>query len=507
MNKDFKKFKNKFILNAALAAALCGISAGAIAFGAVWLVLKLIGISFLPLYYVLIGVGVALIVGVSLFFVFKPSDKRVAKLLDDQLMLDERVQTMVEYQGEESDMLTLQREDAEQRLANSPRLKPSIKKIAKLAIMPVLACAVVLTAAFVPEKQDPPEPDDGIDDNYEMNNWQLSALSQLIDEVQSSALQENLKQSHVAVLEGLLEGLKQTTSQSAMVASVRSAIAMLATATGGIDGYSVFVEEYSQSENAAISAFGEGLADSAKVYSTSVKLTQFSLVQEREPLLYDQALAVLLESTEELISVVGDLTELNFRTEISNFAVLFELCLGNLDFSNNDAIARAISVLVNGMRGVISNYDTGGYALENLKSQVSDVCTSYAQSAATEMAVQSYALMVTEYETNRLCAIFGVKTETSDNPDGGSDPVNPDEDDPGEGGWGQGGVNYGSDDIIFFPNEGIYVQYGEVLNVYYYPKVSQLLREGNVSEEAKQFIREYFTILNRGIKDDEAEEN
>ncbi|MGN0818108.1 MAG: hypothetical protein ACI4L9_03980 [Candidatus Coproplasma sp.] len=511
MSVEFKKYKNKFLINAAIAASVCGISAGALAFGAVWLVLKLLDIGLSPLYYALIGAGVALVVGVILFFVFKPTEKSIAKRLDEELNLDERVQTMVEYRDEEGDMFDMQRQDACERLSQSPKIKPSLAKILKLAIMPVLACAVILTAAFVPAKKPivPPSDDGGVteDDVYKIDNWQIASLNQLIEEVGQSSLREGLKQSHVTVLESLLEGLQHTTTNSAMVASVRSAIAMLATATDGANNYNVFAEKFAASQDVAVSDFAEGLSSSAKVYSTGVKYKEYSQVQEREKVLYDEALPLLSESASSFYAEVQKFERLKFKSGLNTYIKAFEKVLSSVEYEEGDALAGSFNLFIEGLKTVVVNYDLNGYSLDNLKAQVWDACTSYAESAATEMSAQSYAFMVTEYETNRLCAIFGIKLTDSDDPSESGGSGGSDSDDPSEGGWGEGGVKYGSDDLIFFPDEGIYVQYGEVLNEYYYPKVSELLRSGNISDEAKQFIREYFTILNRGIKEDEAEEN
>lgn len=511
MSEEFKKYKNKFIIYTALISAVCGISAGVAVCGVVWLVLKLLNFGLGVLYYAFIGVGVALVVGGVLFLIFKPSDMSVAKRLDKELNLDERLQTMVEFQSQESDMLTLQRQDAEQRLAQSPKLKPSFVKIAKLAVIPVLASAIMLTAAFVPAKSPSVVPDGDNEDVYEIDNWQIASLNQLIAEIRDkSSLREELKQSHVNVLEGLLDGLKQTTSNTAMILSVRSAITMLETATDGACSYSLFVEKFSAAEDSAVSGFADGLSSAAKAYVSGTALSEFAQVTERKVNLYDAALSYLSDSTAAIPQSVQELNLLKFKTAVTDYANLFENLLSSVEYAEGDGIAQALSAFISTLKRIADSSIGGGYSLDKLKSQVSDACTSYAQTAATEMEVQSYALMVTEYETNRLCAIFGIKLSNSDNPDDGGGSSNPDDDEPGSGGWGEGGVNYGSDDVIFFPEgddgKGIYVQYGEVYNEYY-SKVNSLLHSGDISEEAQRFIREYFTILNRGIKEDDASEN
>lgn len=501
MSDGFKKFKTEFIRNAAIIACVCGLSAGLAACGVVWLALKLAALIIAPWYYVIIGAGVALTVSCALFFVLKPSDKEVAKRLDRTFNLNEKIQTMVEYEGKDGEMLILQREDANERLKRSRKIKPSLAKIIKITLMPIVACAIFLTAAFVPEKQIPPD----TSDVYEIDGWQLTALSQLIEDVRKSSLREALKESHATVLEGLSDGLRSTSSQTAMKASVRSAMSMLATATQGANNYAEFAEKLASSGNERVSGFSESYKKGANIYGPGSPLGDFSIVKQREAALYEQVLSVFAESAGELeTAIYAFRTFPDFRSGVAAYAQAFGDAVAAMDFAAaDDELTRALKVVSDGLDGVIANYDTFGYTLDNLKSQVSKVLADYAEATATEMAVQSYALMMTEYETNKLSSIFGVSVQKPSDPSGtGGNPSENPDDDPGEGGWGGGGVNYGSDDMIFFPDEGIYVSYGEVLNEYYYPKVNELLRDGEMSEEAKRFIREYFNILNRGIRDD-----
>ena len=116
MNEIFKKLKRKKFLTAACIAAGTGVAAGLIAAGSVLLALKLSEININAGWYVLIGLGVAAIAGGVAFWVLLPTDKKVAKEIDREHALNEKVQTMVAFAGDDGDMVELQRQDAEEKL-------------------------------------------------------------------------------------------------------------------------------------------------------------------------------------------------------------------------------------------------------------------------------------------------------------------------------------------------------------------------------------------------------
>ena len=83
MDKNFKNFKTNYLIRTVLLCIAIGVSAGLLAVGIVLLSLKLNEISINAGFYVLIGVGVAALLGVPLFFLLRPDDVAVAKKIDD----------------------------------------------------------------------------------------------------------------------------------------------------------------------------------------------------------------------------------------------------------------------------------------------------------------------------------------------------------------------------------------------------------------------------------------
>ena len=105
-----------------------------------------------------------------------------------------------------------------------------------------------------------------------------------------------------------------------------------------------------------------------------------------------------------------------------------------------------------------------------------------------------------------LLSIFGMKPSEVpehifNNPDDPRAEDDYDEQDDidhiNSGGLGTGEMIFGSDDIIFDPNRGEYVPYGEVIKDYY-ARITELLVDGNLSPELEEALNDYFAILFNG---------
>ena len=128
-NDGFGRFKKKLRRNAWIKSLLFGVSCGLLAAAGIIIYQKMTTVSPQLLLYLPIGAGVALLTGLLAFLVLRPSIKKIARRLDNELMLGEKVQTMLEYQDSQEDMLILQREDANEKLMNQPpELKSQFRK-------------------------------------------------------------------------------------------------------------------------------------------------------------------------------------------------------------------------------------------------------------------------------------------------------------------------------------------------------------------------------------------
>ena len=133
-NQQFNNYKSKLILEAILKSTLCGIASGFAACFLLGLVFWFVGCDLLWVLIVVTAV-VAIACGVACYFAkFRPDEKTYARRLD-RLGLEERLITMVEMDGQDSYMHTLQRADARASLAKVDKRQIRIEISKKIALL------------------------------------------------------------------------------------------------------------------------------------------------------------------------------------------------------------------------------------------------------------------------------------------------------------------------------------------------------------------------------------
>ena len=104
MSANFLKFKKRLQASRIVRSVMFGLSCGMTLGGATLLLTKLAVIELEPIVSLYISLGALLIAG-GLFFLFGGrSDKSLAKELDLKFDLKARVQTMIEFGGEDGDL-------------------------------------------------------------------------------------------------------------------------------------------------------------------------------------------------------------------------------------------------------------------------------------------------------------------------------------------------------------------------------------------------------------------
>ena len=156
MGEIFQRFRARANLIRCLRAVLTGLGAGGLLSGVLNLLARL---ELLPLSSglpFLIGGGVALAVGVTLFLLVRTDDRSLARMLDSELSLDERVETMYQYKDGDSALLRLQREDAEAVLSGIPTGRLRFKRLWLYLLIFVLGAAVLATSFLFGKEEEPP---------------------------------------------------------------------------------------------------------------------------------------------------------------------------------------------------------------------------------------------------------------------------------------------------------------------------------------------------------------
>ena len=154
-NQFFQKHYVRLILEAVLKSALCGLAIG---FGANFLAALAAWLfSFGGVWFAIgIGAGAAVISGVLFYFLrFRPDTTEIARRVD-RLGLEERLVTMLELEGDDSYIATLQRENTKEHLEDvkDRRIRLRIPRVAVVLLSVALVLGSGMTTVVVLAEQD-----------------------------------------------------------------------------------------------------------------------------------------------------------------------------------------------------------------------------------------------------------------------------------------------------------------------------------------------------------------
>lgn len=228
--KNFYKFKKRIWFDILIQCICFGLAAGLSAVIAVLLPCKLYGVKLLWVYYVLIALGGFVLGGGIAFLFLRTNDNKIAKRLDKELKLAERVQTAGVYGNLQGEMLDLQRVDANNALGRFPVKKLHFKNIAATILSAVIAAGCVIAAPVMatcikpvlasPETELPPE-----EPPRQVTDWEWAALDELINYVKASKKADAVaKTGMVLELEGLRTVLMDGVSQSSLSMFVQNTV-------------------------------------------------------------------------------------------------------------------------------------------------------------------------------------------------------------------------------------------------------------------------------------------
>ena len=464
MSQSFIKFKRKVRRQSIAAAALLGLGTGLLALAILTLSFKLAGIDLDPLYYVLCGVGAA-VLGVVLYFVFMPSDRRLAKRLDSLYMLDEKVSTMIEYRDDDGVFATLQREDADERLGRAPMNMLKSKRLLSGILTFAISFGFFVGAALIPPK--PVAPEDPIDEFDKQ--WIIASLSELITTVENSYVNEGLRDSVLVDLRSLLSFVEESEYMSEMKTEAVKTVISVSSALNKVNSATAIAAQLQKNSNENVVTLGKELN---KLSGSGSKKALETLGNALSILQADDATFIASELDSYLLASgvkVDDELYLMFRSLIS------AINLGGMNIKLRfESEAKKISNIV---------------ILQNVNKSTMDIVVK------------------------KLCEIFGITADDITAVDPEADvkipgtsgreelPDEPDVDEPenemGSGGLGTGDTVFGSDDVVYDPRTDTYRPYGEILNEYF-AKVSEMITDGKTSDEIAEAAEEYFSILFSG---------
>ena len=211
MSKSFNKFKRRVRAQSIAVSALLGVGVSAVGLAAVILAGKLGSNAVKPIFYLFAAVFAAAL-SLVLYFIFMPSDKRLAKRLDSLYGLDERVSTMVELRDDEGVFARLQREDADLRLGEKPIKSLKARQLVAGLLVFFISVGCIVGALIVPAKADGGE---SVIDEFD-KQWIITAIGELITTVENAYINENLRGDALAELNSLLDFVESSDYLSEM---------------------------------------------------------------------------------------------------------------------------------------------------------------------------------------------------------------------------------------------------------------------------------------------------
>ena len=469
MGKNFKRIKRQVALNTVFSALMIGVAISLIGISAIMLYSKLTGGEFNNVYYAL-GGAAAVVVSAIFFVIFMPSDKKLAKAIDEKYSLDEKTRTAMAFHNSDNSFVRLQREDADEVLGQQPRKSFRLKQIVAAALIFAVSVGCMAGAVIIPAKADGGEaPIDEFD-----KQWILTVIDELILTVDKSFMYDSLKVSAKDELTSLRSFVEESVLLSEMKARAVITVVNINRQLSTVNSSVVIGETFYTSNSVVIAELGAAM------------------------------ISLSGSGSKKALGNFGEYLDGISADDVGNVADELNAHLGMTGVSTNDPIYLLLKTLVGHMRAASETGDT---------SALSDSIKDSASILSNEVLVQNVNKVTIGVITTRLCNLFGITEEDltveapdiqievpkadNESDDSGDDEIEEPNENIGSGGLGTGETIYGSDDMVFDPNTGTYRPYGEILNDYY-AKINELIVDGRIDEDIKDAVENYFDILYTG---------
>ena len=497
MSGIFLKFKRRCNAIRTLRSALVGLSVGALLGGA-WLILwKLAVIGYPPISSLYIGLGSALLVGGLVFLLSGKKDKKFAEELDSKFDLKARVQTMIEYMGQDGELISIQRRDAESALSKIPLKSYKFKRLWVYLVALLLSASVLVVGIILDDVRNYVPPEEVIP--FELSALQETGLNNLITYVENSDMEEEFKLPLADELKSLIEKLRQTKTQPEMLLTLDESMKVIQAITY---------------ESSTATEVLNALWNSGDIYFRHLAKTLDSSEWSdpdwgdfAEKLLdYEK---VLLGDDKKTDEEDVDRKE-NLKFAVETMSLKLKTILDGAAVGEDDEICLAVDKLFNGNPGgLVSVLAMLNYVDdEGLTNLVDNCMNSNGEGLFAAISLNKVNANVGEYAMIRLTGLFIVPLPEFERPDfvkngesiGSNNGSGNEENNNSnsDGGIGEG-ATYGSNDIVIDPLTGEYVEYGKLLDKYY-AIMYEKLDNNSYTEEQKEAIKKYFALLYSGIK-------
>jgi len=493
MGERFLKLKRKAFRIRLLKSILAGAAAFLGCFGALSLLSRYGVLSVgQPLLWASSG-GALAIVWLAAFFLLRTSDKALAKRLDQRFGLQERVQTMLEYQNESDAIHELQRRDADAALERLEDKRVVGRRLWVYALCLLLGAAIFTTSFVLAPPPEPPEEE--VSAPFAITQLQIAALEELIRYVNKSEMQSPYRENVAGAVTTLLDELKAATTE-------RERDAALSRAIGVIDAQT-------DASSAALELINTlWLCDSESAKLLAKALNYYDWPSEEAWETFDVQMADFRNT-------------LVFTTSASEATLLFMTvgsqltgALPQSGISAEDGLCVALTRIA----AANEENDDGSHVyglctlsahaelLWDAELQIELDATLAMTGGALFTALSQHAANTGtgEYAITRICELFGRPVPNFERPqfrEVSEEEENGESSEGGVSGSVGGDAVFGSDDLVYDPVTNEYVEYGTILERY--AKLYRNWLDGNHTEEEKAAMEKYFDILKGGLKEEE----
>lgn len=479
MSDGFKKFKQKIVFEVLIKCISVSVSFSLISIFLPILLFKLNKLEYNLFVLIGLGLGIGLItMGLMLLFLY-PRNKKVAKRLDKQLVLNEKVQTMLEYIDQDEPMIKLQREQTSNILKSlslkSFTMKFSVFFIAFISLIGLFALTVTVSALAISGVEENVEIDDDQNNqnqqdqepDYELDDWTTLAILNIIEYVEAADFDNSLKTKYISLLNGLIEDLKKDIKDSEVDTLVKNVITNVQYELDKINSNKEIYEVLRNSNVSTISALGSQIN---------------RLDEEQVKNALDGLIIFIGGNSQAVVELDAEFGELLKKSVLSTALANDDLFKAIIQFADKIRDTRNTSDVDYAVQNVIDMYADDILNAVNYQAKNKDVAI-YIETKLIEI----FELTSGDDVDNDIDIDDGTNNDTTD-------PEDPDKlPDDGSGGLGSGEIIFGSDDIFFDPDFGKVV-FGEVINIYS-GDIRGRFEDGLIPEELLEYYIYYYDIL------------
>lgn len=456
----------------------------------------------LPIFAAAVGGAAVLVLALSMI-AYGKSEKKIALLVDNELDLNERVQTMVEFKNRSGEIVDIQRADAQNRLNEIKRAKITTKGRWTSIAAFVLAVGIFTSAfALIPQKVEAVEPEP----DYEMTDYEKQLLQNLIEYVERSSAVEKEKKNIVASLKNLQAYLDGVVKESDKKNKVVSIILEVDDAVTDVNYLDDLIGVASDRGFTAVGRFGESLTLLRNSTKPNANMAEaFAAIN-----------LCLLPTRSEFVDINSFEKMGDFMNEVKAAMATIKnndmLAADNQFILSLSAFCEEILVFCEGAKPeptiVQEQFDVFFFGTPPYEESLAPVLELLSvKQVYNALCQENVNLEVAKYVVSQLMSIFNITEEmlpsdASDmlnNKDDDDEHIQPEEEEEDQvitnGGLGDGNLLFGGNDTIYFPEEENYAHYGDAIALYQ-NKIIDMIESGLITDERLiTYYENYFGVL------------